>query len=72
MEVQLDVNKVLEMTRTRLNEATSENIVLHCLVEQQQDEINQLKLAIDKLGEEVQYGNQNEGKQDSGPAGEEG
>lgn len=72
MEVQLDVNKILEMTRAKLNEVTNENIMLHCLVEQQQDEVNQLKLAIDKLGEEVQHGNQNEGKQDSGPAGEEG
>lgn len=72
MEVALDVNKLLEMTRARLSDTMNENIVLHCLVEQQQDEINQLKVTIDKLGEEVQHGNKDEAEQDSGSPGEEG
>lgn len=57
MEVTLDVNKLLDMTRARLSEVMNENIMLHCLVEQQQGELNQLKTALDKLGEEVQHGN---------------
>lgn len=55
MEVQLDVNKLLNMTRAKLSEAVNENIMLHCLVEQQQEEIYQLKQTIDKLGEGVQH-----------------
>lgn len=72
MDITLDVNKVLEMTRSRLTDVTNENILLHCMVEQQREEIDQLKLTLDKLGEEVQRGNQDEGKQDSGSVGEEG
>lgn len=70
MEVSVDVNKVLEMTRLKLNDTLGENIVLHCLVEQQQEEINQLKLTLDKLGEEVQNGNKDEGEQDFGEVGQ--
>ena len=62
MEVAVDVNKVLEMTRQRLADVSNENVVLHCVVEDQQAEINQLKEVIDKLGEEGQHGKQDEGE----------
>ena len=72
MDVQLEVDKVLEMTRLKLHETTDQNIMLHCLVEQQQAEINKLRTTIDKLGEEVRNGSEDEGKQDPGSVGEEG
>lgn len=61
MDVQVDLNRVLEMTRQRLTDVMAENVVLHCVVEQQQTELNQLRETIDKLGEEVQ-GAEDEGE----------
>lgn len=60
MDVQLDASKILEMTRLKLAEVTNQNILLHCLVEQQQVELNQLRTTIDALGKEMPDGNQNE------------
>lgn len=64
MDITLDVNKLLDLTRVRLNDVTTENIMLHCLVEQQQAEIIQLKMALDELGLEVKDA-EDQRKQDS-------
>lgn len=64
MDITLDVNKLLDLTRVRLNDVTTENIMLHCLVEQQQAEIIQLKTALDELGLEVKDA-EDQRKQDS-------
>jgi hypothetical protein len=54
MDVQLDVAKILEATQARLAAVTNENIMLQCLVLQQQEENQQLRAKIDQVGEEIQ------------------
>lgn len=70
MDVQVNMDKVMEIMKDRLAAANQENILLQAVVQDQQEQIIQLKLTLDKLGEEVQNGNQDEGKQDAGAVGE--
>lgn len=53
MDVQLDVNKILELTRLKLHEASDQVIMLHAVVEQQQSELHQLREALDQKSKEV-------------------
>ena len=49
--VQVNIEEVLEVTQNKLREATSQNILLEALANQQQKEIAQLRATIDKIGE---------------------
>jgi hypothetical protein len=58
MDVQVDVQKILELTQARLQAATQENILLHVVVASQQEEITKLKETLDT------FADNKEGKED--------
>lgn len=64
MDVHLDVNKVLEAFRAKLHEVSDENIMLRCLVDHQQAELQELRGSVDELSREVTDGSKGEEHED--------
>lgn len=52
-QVNVDLQKVLETTQARLTQIFHENILLGCVVESQQEEIANLKAALDLATENM-------------------
>lgn len=51
MDIQVPMDKVLEITQAKLAESFKENIMLQAVVQGQQEEIFSLKEMVDRLGD---------------------
>lgn len=51
MDIQVNMERVLVITREKLAQVTQENIMLQAVAQEQQDEINQLKKTLDRVNE---------------------
>lgn len=47
MNVQLNLEKLLEVTQAKLQEVSRENLMLHCVVQQQLERLTELEGEVD-------------------------
>lgn len=52
MDIQVPMDKVLEITQAKLAEALKENIMLQAVVQGQQEEVTSLRETVDRLNED--------------------